>query len=83
MAVLITSSTAAALYCDTDDRAFGPVFESAAEAEEFLVWLEADPRKFTDAALEALKVRWESGTDQVEEAEKAEGMADRRSFEVS
>jgi hypothetical protein len=36
-----TGTTTAALYCNTEDVAFGPVFPSQYDAEDFLDWLTA------------------------------------------
>ncbi len=38
---IIDGGDVAALYCDTDDVAFGPVFKSAEHAEDFCRWLRA------------------------------------------
>lgn len=37
--LVIDGGDVAALYCDTDDEAFGPTFRSAAHAEDFLRYL--------------------------------------------
>jgi hypothetical protein len=41
----------AVLYCSTTMTAFGPVFDNAGEAEEFLEWLPGDARSYSDAEL--------------------------------
>lgn len=65
MSVQITNSTHVCLYCDTVDTAFGPIFDSEADAEEFLEWLgettgDSDARRFTSAALTNLQLDWEA-----------------------
>lgn len=37
---IVADDHAAALYCTTSDHAFGPIFRSRREAEDFLAWLE-------------------------------------------
>lgn len=41
------------LFCSTSDWAFGPVMNSAEEAEAFLQFLPGDPRTYKDADLES------------------------------
>lgn len=41
----------ACLYCDTEDRAFGPVMSGAKEARAFCEWLEHDPREYNPRLL--------------------------------
>ncbi len=41
----------AVLFCSTTGWAFGPLFESETEAEEFLEWYRDDPRMLTDEEL--------------------------------
>jgi hypothetical protein len=64
----------AALYCTTEGRAFGPLFENAAEAEEFMTWLRTsdvpwsvgshvegdgtDPRHYPPGDLEEIVNHW-------------------------
>lgn len=43
----------AVFYCSTSDWAFGPVMESAEEAEAFAKWLPQDPRVYSDNDLES------------------------------
>lgn len=63
MSVSVTSKKAAALYCNTTDKAFGPIFGSAGDAWEFLEWLEKthhkDARDFSYDALVDLQCEWE------------------------
>lgn len=42
-----TEENQACFYCSTSGVAFGPLFESHEEAEAFMEFLDADPRKFT------------------------------------
>lgn len=48
----------AVLYCSTSMIAFGPVFESADHAEDFLKWLGSDPRHLTDIQLGTKYGEW-------------------------
>lgn len=53
----------AALYCSTTGVAFGPIFSdegdgAEAEAELFCKWVEVDPRRLTDSALQAKYSEW-------------------------
>jgi hypothetical protein len=43
----------AVLYCSTSMWAFGPVFEDEDKAQEFLDWLEVDPRKLDQSQLQS------------------------------
>jgi hypothetical protein len=43
----------AVLYCSTSLWAFGPIFAGRDEAQEFLDWLESDPRRLSDRELDA------------------------------
>ena len=45
---IIRGDRCAALRCNTTNRAFGPVFATADEAEEFLEFLHSDPRSLDD-----------------------------------
>lgn len=60
---IIGDANRAALYCDTTDVAFGPVFESTDHAEDFLAWLGRVGR--ADETGEALpgKLAWLVGID--------------------
>lgn len=63
----------ACLYCSTTGWAFGPVFNSRDEAEDFLAWLEAgelagaldsaDPRRYRDQELARLHGEWEADVE--------------------
>lgn len=50
--------TMAVLYCSTTMWAFGPVFDSVEQAEDFLKWLGSDPRHFPDSVLEQKHSEW-------------------------
>lgn len=51
--ILESKSGSAVFYCSCSMWAFGPVMESAEEAEAFAKWLPGDPRTYEDSALEA------------------------------
>lgn len=54
------------LYCDTDDRAFGPVFANAS-AEDFLEWIlerGRDPRDMNANTLETWVNTWIAETQE-------------------
>lgn len=59
MSVRVTDRTAVALYCSSTGIAFGPIFDSAEDADGFLEWLA--PKTFVDArsipAKELLELR--------------------------
>jgi len=65
MAVAIVSDEhATALYCTTSDYAFGPIFESRVEAEDFLSWLKNGRQDHEGArALEVRRLPIGDGTD--------------------
>ena len=46
------------LYCSTTMVAFGNIFYSYEDVEEFLEWLKVDARKFTDKELENKIYEW-------------------------
>ncbi len=47
------------LYCSTSGWAFGPVFYSDEDPQEFLDWLgDEDPRRFKDQELENKVYEW-------------------------
>ncbi len=48
----------AVLYCSTDMVAFGPVFDSAEHAEDFLLWLSYDARTYAPPVLLARYDEW-------------------------
>ena len=53
MAIRIIEGTDyAVLYCSTSMWAFGPVFEDADQAREFLAFVPGDPRLLSDTTLE-------------------------------
>lgn len=58
-----TGVAKAALYCNTDRIAFGPVFENQYDAEEFLTHLteigERDPRDIPALELVKIAQEWE------------------------
>lgn len=62
MSVRITDKNNVALYDSTSGIAFGPTFEDAMDAEEFLAWLEEkigrDPREASPAYLLILVQAW-------------------------
>lgn len=60
----------AVLYCSTSMWAFGPVFEDAEQAEEFLKWLIVDPRGLEDRELE--RKYWEFRETREKEEEEDE-----------
>jgi hypothetical protein len=45
------SHDGAVLYCSVSMWAFGPVFEDEDEAQQFLNWLDVDPRKLSEPEL--------------------------------
>lgn len=49
---IISDENGAVFYCSTTMKAFGLVMEDEGEAEDFMMWLIKDPRKFTDQELE-------------------------------
>jgi hypothetical protein len=51
MSLQITDDTHVALFENTGDWAFGPIFGSRAEAEDFLDWYEARSRVRFDALM--------------------------------
>ena len=62
------------LYCSTTEWAFGPIFHTGEDAEDFLKWLGTDPRHLTDGELEDKVAEWRQDT------EDNEGMATRGEF---
>jgi len=64
----------AAFYCSTSGFAFGPVFEDAYEAEEFLQWLPEDPRKYKDWELEEKLVEFHDYKEELRKEEEAESV---------
>jgi hypothetical protein len=52
VAVLESHNGLSAFYCTGSNTAFGPVFQSAEEAEAFRQSLELDPRYYTEAELQ-------------------------------
>ena len=60
VSVTITGSSTACLYCNTEDVAFGPVFDSEYDATDFLEWLPLDARTYNPSALVEMKSRWEN-----------------------
>ena len=46
------------MYCSTTGHAFGPSFDSEAEAAEFIAYCPGDPRHFLDEELGALHCVW-------------------------
>lgn len=57
----------ACLYCSTSMWAFGPIFEDAIAAQEFLDWLVDDARKFSD---KQLKDKYHDWLEEREEAKE-------------
>jgi hypothetical protein len=68
MSVRITHPTEAVLYCSTTGIAFGPVFDSHADAEDFSDWLGRDARFFTAEELLEQYVEWQLVVGQVDVA---------------
>ena len=71
MGVRVSNRTNVCLYCSTTGLAFGPVFASSFDAEDFLSWWNThddatDLRKLTPAELAIAYGRWQ--TRQVIEA---------------
>jgi len=61
---IISDENATALYCSTSGYAFGPVFESRLEAEDFLYWLKNGRQNNEEArALEARRLPIGDGSD--------------------
>lgn len=62
MSVRITDTTNVALYDSTTGHAFGPTFQSADDAQEFLDWLRTktlvDPRQIPWRELDDLHNAW-------------------------
>ncbi len=58
MSVRTTHSEACAMYDSVTGRAFGPVFESEENVDEFLDWLEGDPRGLSADKLDELYQQW-------------------------
>jgi len=46
------------LYCSTSMWAFGPVFGADDDPNDFLEWLEDDPRRLKDSELESKFYEW-------------------------
>lgn len=67
VSVTITGPSTACLYCNTEDIAFGPVFDSEYDATDFLEHLrdigERDPRSIPSLELAQLKFEWERDGD--------------------
>jgi hypothetical protein len=61
---ILEGGAGAAMYCSTTDWAFGPVFsdsdthDAGERIEAFLRWLKSEPRRLTDAELEAKYSEW-------------------------
>lgn len=62
----------ACLYCSTSMWAFGPIFEDAIVAQEFLDWLDVDPRLLNDKQLEGEYVEFLAHKEETKEAEDAD-----------
>ena len=64
MNVRISDRTNVCLYCSTTGLAFGPVFASSFDAEDFLDWLRthdyADPRELNNAELAVAYGKWQA-----------------------
>ena len=65
MGVRVTDKTNVCLYCSTTGVAFGPVFASSFDAEDFLDWFRnncvpPDPRDLTPTELVAAYARWQT-----------------------
>lgn len=52
-------TTKVALYDSTSDLAFGPLFDSEEDAEDFLAWLPLDARTYDTAGLIEMRHRWD------------------------
>lgn len=64
---IIDGDRHAALYCTTEMRAFGPVFEDYMEAVNFMEWLDGDPRQlYNDGVLRDLYDDWKLGVPECE-----------------
>jgi hypothetical protein len=50
----------AVLFCSTSQWAFGPVFDSEEDADEFIKWLPRDAREYTADELEHLYGSWKA-----------------------
>ena len=46
------------MYCNTTMWAFGGIFYEGEDAEDFLEWLEEDPRNLYDSELERKITEW-------------------------
>ena len=65
MGVRVTDKTNVCLYCSTTGVAFGPVFASSFDAEDFLAWWNThadatDLRDLTPTELVAAYARWQT-----------------------
>jgi len=58
-----TERNRSCLYCNTTDHAFGPIFWGADSADEFMIWLECDPRAISMDELEEKRMEWLRETD--------------------
>ena len=47
-----------AMYCNTTMWAFGGIFYEGEDVDEFMEWLQDDPRRFNDKDLEAKISEW-------------------------
>ena len=56
-----TQHDAAVMVDSVSGWAFGPVFDSPEEVEEFIDWLPDDPRTYKDDDLGGLLVSWKAG----------------------
>lgn len=55
------------LYCSTTMWAFGPIFGKEHDPDEFLEWLNDDPRRLTDKELESEYCDWIKSLEDIEE----------------
>lgn len=56
---LVVGKKKVALWCSTSVWAFGPVFDSEEEAEDFLAFCSGDPRGWDDATLRRVHRAWQ------------------------
>lgn len=76
MAIRIIEGTDyAVLYCSTSMWAFGPVFEDADQAREFLEFVPGDPRLLSDTTLEGYYSQF-LAREKEEEPPKADAYGD-------
>ena len=69
-------------YCSTSMWAFGPVFEDEFQADDFLQWIEGDPRSYSDALLESKYVEFLEEKEAIEKQEKEDAENEKANSEA-